>query len=143
MIETLKDYPIQLEQSLIWSDMDAYRHINNAVFFRYFEDVRMHCFEKLGVNEYMTENNLGPILASTQADFKAPLFFPDRITVGIRINDLQEKRFMTHYVIYSHKLETIVATGQGLVVYYDYHLNKSCPVPETIKMNIMTLMENI
>ena len=61
--------PITLQQDLLWSDMDAYQHVNNAVYFRYFEDARMAYFEKIGVNTYMAEHQVGPILAATSADF--------------------------------------------------------------------------
>ena len=36
-----KEYPVVIEQPLIWGDMDAYQHVNNTVYFRYFEDVRI------------------------------------------------------------------------------------------------------
>lgn len=40
-MENLKSgYPVVIGQDLVWSDMDAYQHINKAVYFRYFEDVR-------------------------------------------------------------------------------------------------------
>ena len=46
MNELLTDYPIVITQEVIWADMDAYRHVNNAVYFRYFESARMAYFEK-------------------------------------------------------------------------------------------------
>lgn len=140
MNDLLKDFPIQVEQELVWGDMDAFQHINNAVFFRYFEDVRMLCFEEIGVNEHMTEHNVGPILANTQADFKAPLIYPDKITVGIKVDDIQTKRFLTHYSIYSHKLNRIAGTGTGLIVYYDYSQGKSCTIPDSIRQNLLSLL---
>ena len=33
-----KEYPVVLSQDVIWGDMDAFGHINNTVYFRYFED---------------------------------------------------------------------------------------------------------
>lgn len=46
-----EQYPIVLSQDLIWGDMDAFEHVNNTVYFRYFEDARLAYFEKLGMLE--------------------------------------------------------------------------------------------
>jgi len=139
MTELLKDYPIQLIENLSWSDMDAYDHINNAVFFRYFENARMLCFEQIGMNAYMQEHKLGPILATTQASYKAPLVYPDSISIGIKIGQIDEKKFLTEYAIYSHNTKAIACYGSGLVVYYDYNLNQSCAIPDEIRQRLIDL----
>ena len=41
MKQLKKDYPVVLSQDIIWGDMDAFGHINNTVYFRYFEDARI------------------------------------------------------------------------------------------------------
>ena len=40
-------YPVVLTQDLVWSDMDAFKHVNNAVYFRFFENARIAYFEKV------------------------------------------------------------------------------------------------
>ena len=134
-----KQFPVVLEQELIWRDMDAYQHINNAVYFRYFEDARIAWFQKLGVVEYMEATGVGPILASTQCDFRLPLTFPDRILIGSNIVEVADKRFKMKYAVYSDELGKVVAEGEGLIVYYDYRQKKSCRIPETIRLAIDSL----
>ena len=141
MQNEFQNYPIHIQQDVIWGDMDSYQHINNAVYFRYFEDARMAYFEKLGVNTYMAEHNIGPILASTTANFKAPLSYPDKLSIATRISDIHSKKLTMDYIVYSHSLDTIAATGSGLVVYFDYTLNHSCEIPQTIVKQI-ALIEN-
>lgn len=137
MHESSDTYPFSLQQDLIWRDMDAFQHVNNAVFFRYFEDVRMFAFEQLGVNAYMSEHQVGPILAHTEANFKAPLLFPDRITISTCISDIHKKKFTMHYRVYSEKLNQIVCEGTGLIVYFDYQAQRSAAIPEVIRKNIL------
>jgi len=132
MHNKLKDYPINIQENLIWGDMDAYQHINNTVYFRYFENVRMRYFEEVGVNTYMSEHNIGPILASTTANFKAPLTYPDQLSIAARISDIQAKKLTMEYIVYSHKLEKIAATGSGLVVYFNYKQSNTCVIPSII-----------
>ena len=51
MKQLKKDYPVILSQDIIWGDMDAFGHINNTVYFRYFENVRIEYFNRIGVLE--------------------------------------------------------------------------------------------
>jgi len=135
-------YPLVLSQDLIWSDMDSYQHINNAVYFRYFEDARIAYFEKAGVTEYMEKTQVGPILASTSCDFRAPLTFPDTIQVATAVGDIQRKRFKMKYLVYSKSLNKVAAEGEGLVVYYDYQRQRSCEIPEVILSAIHALQHD-
>ncbi len=61
-------------------------------FASYFEDARMKYFESTGVMEHMTETQIGPILASTTCNFRAPLVFPDRIYIAARIEEMKNDR---------------------------------------------------
>lgn len=132
MRELIKQHPVVIEQDVSWSDMDAYQHVNNAVYFRYFEDVRIAYFEKAGINTHMERTNQGPILASTRCDFRAPLRFPDRIRIATDVTETRDNRFTMKYIVYSEKMDKVVAEGEALVVYYNYDLRRSCQVPEPI-----------
>ncbi len=135
MFNTLeKDYALVISQNLIWGDMDAYQHINNTVYFRYFEDTRMAYFEKIGVNAHMVQHNQAPILARTECDFRSPLIYPDQIYIATKCQLLSEKKFNMDYVIVSKAQNRLVAEGSGLGVYYDFNTHKSCKVPERIAL---------
>lgn len=136
-------FPFVITQSLIWRDMDAYQHVNNAVYFRYFEDVRMALFDELGIVEHKNRTQIGPILASTRCDFRAPLSFPDRIQVGTAIEDLRPKRFVMKYAVYSETHDAMAAEGEGLLVFYDYNLNKSCEIPDVIRERLLALTASV
>jgi len=132
MSDLIGKYPVVLRQDLVWGDMDAFQHINNTVYFRYFENARIAYFKKIGVIEYMQAHRIGPILASTRCDFKAPLTYPGSIQIAASIKDIRAKRFTMAYVVYSENLASIAASGEGLIVYYNYKKFKSCPIPEKI-----------
>jgi len=138
-MDKLKEkYPLVLSQDLIWSDMDAYQHINNAVYFRYFEDARIAFFEKINVIGHMEKTQVGPILASTRCDFRAPLTYPDKIQIATVAEGIATKYFKMKYIVYSERLNKVAAEGEGLVVYYDYQRGKSCEIPEVILSAINT-----
>ena len=139
MIRTLKGYPIVLQQDVIWGDMDAFGHVNNTVYFRYFEDARIAYFDKIGAHEFKEESKIGPILATTHSDFKLPLEYPDRVLIAGRSTIAGPKKFKMHYVVYSEKFDAIAAQGEGLLVYYDYANGKSCEIPSEIVTAIKKL----
>lgn len=139
MNPSLEDFPIVLSQSVIWGDMDAFNHVNNTVYFRYFEDARIAYFDKIGVREHKEKTNIGPILAHTDCNFRLPLEYPDNIKIAGRGTILSPKKFRMDYVVYSEQFQGIAAEGQGLLVYYDYDQGKSCEIPESIADAIRSL----
>jgi acyl-CoA thioester hydrolase len=139
MKQLKKEYPVVLSQDIIWGDMDAFGHINNTVYFRYFEDARIAYFDQLGVHEQMKQIRVGPILATAKCSFRLPLDYPDRIHIATRASILSAKKFNMEYVVFSEKLGAITAEGDGLIVYYDYANGKSCEIPSDIVTAIRKL----
>ena len=136
MSNPLPEYSFVIELPVIWGDMDALQHVNNTIYFRYFESVRMAYFEELGFWEHMNETGIGPILASTQCRFRIPLTYPDTISVGTRIRDMAEDRFVMDYCVFSHSHEKVAAQGEGLIVTYDYRNQRKAPIPEKLRNRI-------
>ena len=133
------DYPVVLSQDVIWGDMDAFGHINNTVYFRYFEDARIAYFDKIGVHQHKEEMQLGPILATTHCDFRLPLAYPDRVQIVARSRILSAKKFNMYYAVYSERFGGMAAEGEGLLVYYDYAVGKSCEIPGAVVSAINAL----
>ncbi len=143
MHEALAHYPLTIELPVSWGEMDAFNHVNNTVYFRYFESARMAYFEKVGMIDYMQQHNNGPILGSTMCRFKAPLKYPDTVTVAARISGLQADCFTHHYCVVSHALDRVVAEGEGEVVYYDYNIGKRTDIPAVLRESIKRFDANI
>jgi acyl-CoA thioester hydrolase len=134
----LDDYPVHFECPVSWGEMDAFEHVNNVMYFRYFESARLAYFERIGYVQWMKDHGVGPILASTSCRFRRPLTYPDTIIVGARVTNIGDDRFTMGYRIYSTKLNDIAAEGEGLVVNYDYTNNCKASLPETIRRSIET-----
>ena len=45
MSPVLEGYQVTIDVNVAWGEMDAFEHVNNVVYFRYFESVRMAYFE--------------------------------------------------------------------------------------------------
>lgn len=141
--ELLKTYPVVIELPVAWGEMDALRHVNNIVYFRYFESARMAYFERVGYWRHMDATGLGPILADTRCKFRLPLTYPDAVSVGARVTDIQADRFLMRYAVYSHRHRKLAAEGDGLIVSYDYRTLTKAPLPEEIRRSIEELEQSL
>ena len=85
MTEELDDFTVVEEIPVRWGDMDARGHVNNTIYYRYFESSRIGLFRLLGIYEEPTTVRIGPILSYQTCYYKAPLTYPDTVYVGARI----------------------------------------------------------
>lgn len=139
MSDKLKDYPVKIEIPVLWGHMDAFQHLNNVIFFRFFESARIAYFEKVGFLKVMESTGVGPILASTSCKYINPITYPDTVIIGARIKEIEEDRFRMEYKLLSKKLGKISATATALVVSYDYNENKKIKLPDKIRKKILDL----
>src|SRR5262245_31963797 len=111
----LAGFPVIIESPVWWGEMDSYGHVNNVVYFRYFENARLEYFRRLDWFAYERETGIGPILAATQARFRRPLTYPDTISIGARLISMESDRFHLEHLIISHAQRIVVTEGQGTV----------------------------
>jgi acyl-CoA thioester hydrolase len=135
-------WPVELALPLQWGEMDAFGHVNNAVYFRWFESARMSYFERLGWPELQRETGIGPILHSTSARFRAPLVWPDTIIVATRVSAIEGDRFTMLYEVRSAGLGRLAAEGSGLIVAFDYRRLAKAALPEVVRERIGELEGN-
>jgi len=132
----VEDYRIVLNTLVAWGDMDANSHVNNVMYFRYIESGRIWYFHELGFSREQRQSSVGPILAWADCRFRIPLSFPDTISIGARIVDLQDDRFTMQTVIVSHAHKRVAAEGQQRLVSYDYDKNEKAPLPDSFRRRI-------
>ena len=143
MDNLLKHCPVVIETPVAWGEMDAFRHLNNTAYFRYFESGRIAYFERLNLLEYMEATGVGPILASTTCRFRIPLAYPDNVSIGTRVSVIEDDRFTMEYYVVSHKHQKVAAEGSGLIVCFDYRQNKKTTLPAELKQRIEELETSI
>lgn len=136
MSDPLADYPVHVELPVCWGEMDAYGHVNNIVYFRYFENARLEYFRQLDWFDLGRASGVGPILAATEARFRKPLTYPDTIRVACRVADIQADRFTIEHLVFSSRLNAVAAEGKGLIVIFDYDKGCKAELPEELRRRI-------
>ena len=139
LTELLADFPVRVEIPVAWSDMDAMGHVNNTVYFRYFETARIECFAELGLGAIEQSDDIGPILHSASCRFRIPMTYPDTLTVGARIGEVGEDRFVMSYRGVSRQHGAVAADGESMIVTFSYATGTKAPVPDALRARLLEL----
>lgn len=129
-------FPVIVEIPVAWGDMDAFQHVNNVMYFRYFESARVAYFDRLDIMEETRRTGAGAILASTECRYKFPLTHPDTLSVGAKVTDMGEDRFVMIHAAFSHRHGMIAAEGQAVLVSYSYRENRKTMISDDMRKRI-------
>ena len=116
-------------------DLDAIGHVNNAVFFTYFEEGRKYFSKK--VFEVSDISDFNFIMAYIQCDFIKPIQFNDHVILQMWVKNIGAKSFSFEYRVVDFSDEAMVyATGKSIQVCYDYEKNSSIEVPAKMRKRL-------
>ncbi|HVN71219.1 MAG TPA: thioesterase family protein [Desulfomonilia bacterium] len=109
-------------------DIDSMGHVNNAVFFTYFEEGRKDFLRLLFNIVAPEEYNF--ILAHLSCDFLKPIKISDHISLQLWAGEIGTKRFDLVYAIVDRNDEsTVYAKGRSVQIFFDYKKNTTKPIP--------------
>ena len=134
MIE-LKDYPVIYEQKVAWGDMDLFGHVNNVQYYRYMESARICYFDELNI----FQQDVLTVVASNQCKYLNPVFYPDQLKIGVRVEELRNSAMRMSYLIWSVQQQKIAATGEAVIVCVDKVNMQKTAMPEIIRQNIQQI----
>lgn len=121
-----------LELSVRWGDMDAFQHVNNTIYLRWCESARLVFFETTGLLQCHEQSGIGPILASIQCRYRAPVVYPDTVQVQTQLTRLGAQDFDLKHRIHSRQQNILVAEVQERGVIFDYHRQQKADFPVAI-----------
>lgn len=133
------DWTVTIEVPVVWGDMDAFGHINNAVYFRYFESSRIEYLRQANWFEMPGGGRAGVILRNVEARFRKPVTFPDTLLVSSRLESIESDRFTLEHQVFSTKLDEVMTEGKGTVVSFDYLRHAKAPIPTDARARILEL----
>jgi acyl-CoA thioester hydrolase len=124
----LADYPHQVRDIVRFRDMDAQRHVNNAVYSTYFETGRVVMFRDpdLGVGV----DNVTFVLARAEIDFLRELHWPGDLTVGTALKRFGRRSFVVAQAVFQG--EACAAMGDFTMVTLDKATRDPIPLPEAV-----------
>lgn len=136
----LAEYPFHYRIEVRFRDLDALGHVNNAVYATYFESARIAYYQRLVGGSL---DRLGIILAELTISYKAPAHFGDELLVGVRVSRIGGKSFTMDYAIARVGDGALIATGQSVLVVYDYAAGCSVPVSDEFRARVAELQGGV
>ncbi len=129
---TRGDYPHFLAIPTRWMDNDIYGHVNNVVYYSYFDTV---------VNEYLIreggldihEGRVIGFAVETRCNFFAPLEFPETVEAGLAVAHLGNSSVRYAIGLFSERRSTVAAAGEFVHVFVERAGGKPVPIPDGIR----------
>jgi acyl-CoA thioester hydrolase len=132
----MRGYSVVVPVVVQWGDLDAFGHVNNTVFLRWFEVGRIRYFSEARMTHDALGAGQGPILASVTCNFRRQVNFPDEVLVGSRVTRIGTSSLVIEHAIASVLLGEMVADGSSTVVNFDYVAGVPFPVPDELRRAI-------
>ena len=122
-----------------WMDNDVYGHVNNVLYYSYFDTV---------VNQYLIEQGAlviesSPIIGlvvETQCNYFAPITFPDVVHAGLRVAKLGNSSVRYEIGLFANDNERAAAQGHFVHVYVDRVSRRSSHVPPAMRAALEKLL---
>jgi acyl-CoA thioester hydrolase len=119
------------EIPLRWGDMDAFGHVNNTVYFRYFEEARFLWMIEQGLSRTADAH---PVVVTIGCNFLRPLFHPDVLRIELALSEPGRSSFMIRYNVFSQQdPSNPAAEGYSKVVWVSGENGKSEPLPDSVR----------
>jgi len=133
------EYPYFLVLPTRWIDNDIYGHINNALYYAFFDTA---------INEYLiaaggldiTAGTVVAFAAESHCQYLRPLAFPGVIEVGLRVGKLGNSSVRYELAIYKQGETFAAATGYFVHVFVDRETQRPVPMPQPIRTALERLM---
>ena len=122
----MEGYAFVWRERVRFRDLDAMRHINNAVFATYLEQARIEFMRERGVMTAPTYTSM--ILARLEIDFRAPGEGEGDVEIAVRAARLGTKSFDLEYEVRQNG--RVLAEAKSVLVAYDYERSESIELPD-------------
>lgn len=115
-----------------WGDNDIYGHVNNVVYYSWFDTaVNAHLIEQ-GVLDLANGETIG-LVVETGCNFFAPLAFPDPVDVGLRVAHIGTSSVRYEVGLFAQGSDMTAAKGHFVHVYVDRESRRPIPLPSHLK----------
>lgn len=121
-----------------WMDNDAYGHVNNVVYYSWFDTaVNAHLVEQ-GALDPAAGDVVG-VVVETGCRYHAPVSFPEPVEIGLRVERVGETSVAYALGVFRTGEERAAADGRFVHVYVERAAMRPVPVPEAVRRAVLPL----
>jgi acyl-CoA thioester hydrolase len=121
-----------------WMDNDAYGHVNNVVYYSWFDTVVNQFLIANGVLDIERSKVIGLVI-ETQCNYFASVAFPDRVTAGVRVTKLGNSSVRYEVGIFREDEESAAAQGHFVHVYVDRESRRPASIPDDMRKLLQSI----
>jgi acyl-CoA thioester hydrolase len=135
---TRAEYPRFLSLPTRWMDNDVYGHINNALYYGFFDTAINHYL----IGEGGLDINAGQVIGfavESQCQYLQPLAFPEVVEVGLRVGKLGNSSVRYELAIFKEGETYAAAVGYFVHVFVDRQTQRPVSMPESIRTALALL----
>jgi acyl-CoA thioester hydrolase len=133
------DYRRFIAMPTRWGDNDAYGHVNNVVYYAFFDSaVNRHLIEA-GVLDIAGSSVVGLVI-ETRCTFFTSMAFPDTVHVGLKVAHLGRSSVRYEIGLFRNDDTLASAVGQFVHVYVDRGSQRPVPIPEPVRAVLQALV---
>ena len=133
------EFPVFRAVGTRWMDNDAYGHINNVVYYSYFDTVVNAFLMDASGTDIRALPQIG-VVAETGCTYFSSLSFPQTLEVGLAVERLGERSVSYRLGVFAEGAAQGAALGRFVHVYVDASTRASVPVPELIRRAVSSLL---
>jgi acyl-CoA thioester hydrolase len=134
-------YPVFRPITTRWMDNDVYGHVNNVVYYGYFDSaVNAYLIEQGGLDIH--EGEVVGFVVSSSCDYFASIAFPERIEVGLRVGKLGNSSVQYELAIFKQGEEQACAAGRFVHVFVDRASNRPVSIPPALREAMARLIRD-
>ena len=125
-------FPFPIRQQVVWGEMDAFNHVNNVAYFRYFETGRIQFFGQTGIWKLFEAENIRIVVGKMECNYIRELIYPENIEIAVGIKRVGNASLVLHQKV-STDSKGIVAHGEAIIVATNPSTGKSIPWTEALR----------
>jgi acyl-CoA thioester hydrolase len=137
-IDTRDGYPYLTVIDTRWMDNDAYGHVNNVVYYSFFDTAVNRWLIERGVLDIETSGAIG-LVVETGCRYFRPLTFPDRVTVGLRVAHIGNSSVQYEIALFRNDDREAAAAGRFVHVYTDRATRRPTAIPDAVRHALAAL----
>jgi acyl-CoA thioester hydrolase len=125
---TRAEFKVWREMTSRWADNDAYGHINNTVYYEWFDSAVNAWMVEQGMLDIETGDPIA-LVVETRCTYAAPLAFPEPVEIGLAVAELGRSSIRYRIGIFSKKAESAAAEGTFVHVVVDRSTRRPVEIP--------------
>ena len=122
-----------------WADNDAYGHVNNVVYYSYFDTaVNRHLIEREALD--IASSPVIGLVVETRCTYFSSVSFPDAVHIGTKVVHLGNSSVRYEIALFRNDADEASAVGEFVHVYVDRTTNRPVPIPGRVRDVLQSLM---